>query len=170
MRKQVLVNILFCGVVVAFFTMVQLAGATNGGKVKGAGKLAVKGRVMSPYGPVADARVRVAGDKGFTLTDRQGRFTLAVSSLPSRGLWITAGKEGWFSNGAVASPVGKTGDISLYPITLGDRPDYRFVSPVTCSRCHIKVSQYWDKSKMAHTTANPRVLRSEEHTSELQSH
>jgi hypothetical protein len=71
---------------------------------------------------------------------------------------VTAGKEGWFNNGQVADGSGRIRDIFLNPVFLNDRPDYRFNSPVVCSRCHVKLTRYWDQSKMAHTTSNPKLL------------
>ncbi|MFC1822334.1 multiheme c-type cytochrome [Thermodesulfobacteriota bacterium] len=118
----------------------------------------IEGRVMSVYGPVENARVRVAGDEKYTLTDRQGRFELYTGQPPGRRLWVTAGKEGWFNNGQMGSGSGRVQDIFLNPIFLDDKQDYRFISPVTCFRCHTKLTRYWDKSKMAHTTSNPKVL------------
>ncbi|MEE9419042.1 MAG: multiheme c-type cytochrome, partial [Desulfatiglandaceae bacterium] len=78
--------------------------------------------------------------------------------LRGRRLFVTAGKKGWFNNGQISYRSGRTRDIFLNPAYLNDRPDYRFISPVTCSRCHGKVTRYWDQSKMAHTTSNPKVL------------
>lgn len=113
---------------------------------------------MSPYGPVPNARVRSAGDDKYTLTDRQGRFELATGHLPANSIKVTAGKDGWFNNAKTAYPVGDAGDISLNPIPRGDRSDYRFISPTVCAQCHNKLARYWDQSKMAHTTSNPKVL------------
>jgi hypothetical protein len=122
------------------------------------GTAAVLGRVTSRYGPLENARVRVAGDEKYVTTDRQGRFELQSGPLPGTRFMVTAGKEGWFNNGAMGYGSGDVGDIFLNPVYLNDDPDYRFISPVTCSRCHVKVAQYWDKSKMAHTTSNRLVL------------
>ncbi|MDP2647257.1 MAG: multiheme c-type cytochrome [Desulfobacterales bacterium] len=119
---------------------------------------AIVGRVMSVYGPVQDARVRVAGEPAFTLTDPQGNFLLANPDSREDPLRVTAGKEGWFSNGQVWDGSGRMADIFLNPVYLSDQPGYRFITPVYCSRCHVKVTRYWDKSKMAHTTSNPKVL------------
>ncbi len=117
-----------------------------------------RGRVTSTYGPVENARVRIAGEKQYTLTDREGRYEFVASLHPERRIVVTAGKEGWFNNGQVADRSGRIRDIVLNPIYLDDRPDYRFISPVTCSRCHVKLTRYYDQSKMAHTTSNPKVL------------
>ena len=118
----------------------------------------IRGKVISEYGPVEDARVRVAGTETFVLTDGQGNFELSTNGLVGSKFWVTAGKEGWFNNGQVAPASGRMKDIFLYPIYLNDQQNYRFISPVTCSRCHVKLTRYWDQSKMAHTTSNPKVL------------
>jgi hypothetical protein len=118
----------------------------------------IRGRVISNYGPVENARVRIAGSEEYTLTDRQGRYELLSAHPAGRQLLVTAGKEGWFNNGQAADGSGRVPDISLNPIYLGDQPAYRFISPVTCSRCHVNLTRYYDQSKMAHTTSNPKVL------------
>ncbi|TES89490.1 MAG: carboxypeptidase regulatory-like domain-containing protein, partial [Desulfobacteraceae bacterium] len=76
----------------------------------------VYGRVISKYGPVENARVRVAGTERYTLTDRQGRFELSTGHFTGKKLWVTAGKEGWFNNAQVAYPSGRMKDIFLYPV------------------------------------------------------
>jgi len=118
----------------------------------------IRGRVASTYGPVENARVRIAGEGQYTLTDREGRYEFVVGLRPGTRMAVTAGKEGWFNNGQAADRSGRIRDIVLNPIYLDDRPDYRFISPVTCSRCHVKLTRYYDQSKMAHTTSNPKVL------------
>ena len=129
--------------------------------------IVIRGRVISTYGPVENARVRVAGDENYTLTDRQGQYELIAAHPPGTRitmhppgtrLLVTAGKEGWFNNGQVVDHSGRIRDIFLNPVYLNDRPDYRFNSPVVCSRCHVKLTRYWDQSKMAHTTSNPKLL------------
>lgn len=130
----------------------RAAGETKSGIV-------IRGRVISEYGPVENARVRVAGDDKYTLTDRQGQYELVTSQPPGTRFMVTAGKEGWFNNGQVASGAGgRVRDIFLNPVFLNDRPHYRFNSPVVCSRCHVTLTRYWDQSKMAHTTSNPKLL------------
>jgi len=118
----------------------------------------IRGRVISTYGPVENARVRAAGDEKYTLTDRQGRYELVTAHAPGTRFMVTAGKEGWFNNGQVANTSGHLRDIFLNPVFLNDSPGYRFNSPVVCSRCHVKLTRYWDQSKMAHTTSNPKLL------------
>jgi hypothetical protein len=118
----------------------------------------IQGRVTSVYGPVENARVRIPGEEKYTLTDRQGQYMLQPAHVHFQGVKITAGKEGWFNNAQFAGPLGRAQDIYLNPIYMNDNPDYRFISPVTCFRCHTKLTRYWDQSKMAHTTSNPKVL------------
>jgi len=100
----------------------------------------------------------VAGAEGFTLTDSEGRFSFRTNEPRGSKLWVTAAKEGWFNNAQVSEPSGLVPDITLNPIYLGDQSNYRFISPATCYRCHTKLTRYWYQSKMAHTTANPKVL------------
>jgi hypothetical protein len=116
------------------------------------------GRVKSRYGPVDEARVRVAGQERYTTSDKEGQFELQAGPLSGIRFMVTAGKEGWFNNGVMDYGSASIGDIFLNPVYLNDQPDYRFISPVICSRCHGKLTQYWDQSKMAHTTSNPLVL------------
>lgn len=116
------------------------------------------GLVTSQYGPVTDARVRLAGQGHFTLTDKHGRFTVRGPRSYFNRPIVTAGKEGWFNNGAPLGMFGLVGDIELRPVFLADNPDYRFNSPKVCFSCHSKVTRIWDQSKMAHTTANPKLL------------
>jgi len=118
----------------------------------------IRGRVTSTYGPVENARVRIRGQESYTLTDREGRYELRADLRPGGRQVVTAGKEGWFNNGQLVDRSGRVRDILLNPIYLDDRPDYRFISPVTCSRCHVNLTRYYDQSKMAHTTSNPKVL------------
>ena len=118
----------------------------------------LRGRVISEYGPVENARVRIAGEEDFTLTDRQGYYELQSAYIPGSRLIVTAGKEGWFNNGQLTNRSGLVRDIFLNPVFLNDHPGYRFISPVTCSRCHVNLTRYYDQSKMAHTTSNPKVL------------
>lgn len=121
---------------------------------------AVQGRVVSAYGPVKNARVRVAGADSHVQTDRQGIFSLYdLAGAPTARLRVAAGKEGYFNNAQPALVGSRMQDIFLNPVPVNDHPNYRFNSPAVCARCHIKLSRYWDQSKMAHTTANPKVLQ-----------
>ena len=42
----------------------------------------IRGRVTSTYGPVENARVRIAGESQYTLTDREGRYESVVGLRP----------------------------------------------------------------------------------------
>ena len=156
-KKSYLIGVVFGAVFLAvtcFYITVSAAQAVDQNRQ---GRV-VRGRVTSTYGPVEKARVRIAGEETYTLTNREGRYELVTSYPPGQQLMVTAGKEGWFNNGQVTDRSGTVRDILLNPIYLDDRPDYRFISPVTCSRCHVNLTRYYDQSKMAHTTSNPKVL------------
>jgi len=155
-RLAVLVALL-CAAIFGGVYFWSVAGNAQTGSVHDTPRR-IRGRVVSRYGPVANARVRIAGDEKYALTDRQGRYELATAHLPAQSLKVTAGKDGWFNNGHLAYPVGRAGDIVLNALPYHDDPAYRFISPVTCARCHNKLAQYWNRSKMAHTTSNPKVL------------
>jgi hypothetical protein len=118
----------------------------------------VRGRVVSSYGPVEDARVRVSGSETVVLTDSLGGFELEAAHFIGLTPRITAGKEGWFNNGRYVS-AGRGTEIALYPVPRADNPDYVFVPPIQCAQCHTKVTQYYDRTKMAHTTSNPLVMQ-----------
>ena len=127
--------------------------------VLASGGAGLRGRVLSPFGPVKDARVRLKGSDQFVRTDDQGRFALPTANIPPGRVVVTAGKDGWFNNGVVSHSSGWTKDLFLNPVYLNDQSTYRFISPVLCARCHVNVTRYWDRSKMAHTTSNPKVLQ-----------
>lgn len=118
----------------------------------------IRGVVASQYGMVADARVRIAGNKDFTLTDINGRYTLEAPFFSRRAIKITAGKDGWFNNSVNALPGNQNANVMLFPIPAQDNPNYRFISPAVCARCHNTLAKYWDRSKMAHTTSNVKVI------------
>jgi hypothetical protein len=146
--------IFLCGLMAAGLAIVRPATAQEAFSETSS----VRGRVVSSYGPVEDARVRVPGSENMVLTDRLGGFELKAAHAPGLAPRITAGKEGWFNNGRYFAP-GRGTDIVLYPVPRADNPDYVFVSPVQCAQCHTKVTQYYDRAKMAHTTSNPLVMQ-----------
>jgi hypothetical protein len=154
-------NVVFLGLVLSVAMLAAgyyaMAGAANAAD-KNPPSVTIRGRVTSAYGPVENARVRIIGQERFTLTDRQGHYELQIPYSADTRIIVTAGKEGWFNNGQIASFSGRTRDIFLNPVFLDDRADYRFISPVTCARCHVKLTRYYDQSKMAHTTSNPKLL------------
>ncbi|MBW2442008.1 MAG: carboxypeptidase regulatory-like domain-containing protein, partial [Deltaproteobacteria bacterium] len=156
-KTSYLVGILFALVSLATAGYYITAGAAQTASQNPKGRI-IRGRVTSTYGPVESARVRIAGEEKYTLTDREGRYEIEHEYPPGQQLMVTAGKEGWFNNGQVSDRSGRIRDILLNPIYLDDRPDYQFISPVTCSRCHVNLTRYYDQSKMAHTTSNPKVL------------
>ncbi len=118
----------------------------------------IKGVVASEFGMVSDARVRIAGSKEYSITDANGRFTIETATFAIQPLTITAGKEGWFNNSVSVWPGSRDAKIQLYATPAQDNSEYRFISPTVCARCHNTLAKYWDKSKMAHTTSNIKVL------------
>ena len=122
----------------------------------------VSGIVASEYGRIEGAKVRLPGHSEYTLTDKNGQYQLILPEgfvpSPTDPLIVTAGKDGWFNNGVQFWPGSENANISLYPIPTQDDPNYRFIPPTICSQCHNKLSKYWDKSKMAHTTSNVKVI------------
>jgi hypothetical protein len=154
--KKILVTTVFLIVGLSLFYLAHLQPVqASSEKYKGT---TIRGRVVSVYGPVESARVRVAGDETYTLTDKQGWFKLPTRYPPGIRVKVTAGKEGWFSNGQIMIVGNRIKDIFLNPVNRDDWPGYRFISPKFCSQCHVEVTRYWDQSKMAHTTSNPLVL------------
>jgi len=145
----------FAGLIIAGYSIKASIAQTS---AENRPTVVVRGRVISEYGPVENARVRIAGEENYTLTDRQGYYELQSPYMPGSQLIVTAAKEGWFNNGQLVNRSGRIQDIFLNPVYLNDNPGYRFISPVTCSRCHVNLTRYYDQSKMAHTTSNPKVL------------
>ena len=156
-RKSYLMGIAFVAVFLAAASYYMTSSSAQTLTQNRQGRV-IRGRVISTYGPVENARVKIPGEETYTLTDREGRYELIPAHRPGQQLRVTAGKEGWFNNGQVTDRFGRIGDIFLNPVYLDDRPGYRFISPVTCSRCHVNLTRYYDQSKMAHTTSNPKVL------------
>jgi hypothetical protein len=108
----IVIALLLSFTVILYFEKPGLA-KTNPEKNIGA---TVKGRIVSVYGPVENARVRVAGIDKYALTDRQGQYVLQATHIPIQGMKITAGKEGWFNNGQLVVHAGRisvhfTGDL-----------------------------------------------------------
>lgn len=118
----------------------------------------VQGKITSQYGVVEGARVRLPGNHKMVLSDQQGNFTLPVSLSRSDKVVITAGKTGWFNNAVQVYTDNSLIPLELYPVPRQDNNRYRFLSPVQCAQCHNTLARYWDQSKMAHTTSNPKVI------------
>lgn len=117
----------------------------------------VSGMVDSVYGPLVDARVRVAGREAMVLTGPDGGYHLDSTAPPQGPVVVTAGKEGWFNNGAWLGWGGSVPRIRLNPVYLMDQQDYRFYPPTTCFQCHGNLTRVWSQSKMAHATSNPKL-------------
>ena len=94
MRK---VNLKFIYSVAAVITLLMAAGnflAIGSAETTGENRsgVVIRGRVISTYGPVENARVRAAGDEKYTLTDRQGLYELVTTHPPGTRFMVTAGK------------------------------------------------------------------------------
>ena len=156
-KKSYLIGIAFAAVFLAAASYYMTSSAAQT-LPQNRQRMVIRGRVISTFGPVENARVKIPGEETYTLTDREGLYKLIPAHRQGQQLLVSAGKEGWFNNGQITDRSGKIGDIFLNPVYLDDRPGYRFISPVTCSRCHVNLTRYYDQSKMAHTTSNPKVL------------
>jgi hypothetical protein len=109
------------------------------------------------------------------LTDSKGNFSVPVNLSRSKPTMLTAGKEGWFNNGVnVTAPKSLIPfmessvdhqQLLLYPVSRQDNDRYRFISPAQCAQCHNTIARYWDQSKMAHATSNPKVINMYDGTS-----
>jgi hypothetical protein len=65
----------FVGILLLFFLFTNNFENNNYARatqIKDILAITIQGRVISIYGPVENARVRIAGDDKYTLTDRQG--------------------------------------------------------------------------------------------------
>ena len=118
----------------------------------------IKGRVISAYGPVEGATVRIPGAEDAVITDQNGVFRLPLRIKKNRNIRITAGKEGWFNNGQFVQP-GRRTEIYLNPLPRTDDQHYQFLPLTVCAQCHVKLTKTYNKSKMAHTTSNPKLLQ-----------
>lgn len=153
-KKALLVFVLLAAACAVYLTVTSGTAETN---QETRYQRSIQGRIVSAYGPVARARVRIAGEEEYTLTSQQGEFELGTGHIRTNSLKLTAGKEGWFSNGRQVATAGHIGEIGLYPLPRGDQPDYQFASPRACAQCHTKLADYWSQAKMASTTSNPKL-------------
>ena len=142
---------------IPLFTLI-ISSCDRFGAARATDRTFVSGKVISGYGPVKDAQVRIPGQKTFAVTDKDGRFSLSLGVLKGDRFRVVAGKEGWFNNGKLFLR-GKNVEIYLNPVPRVDRPDYQFLSPKVCAECHVKLTKIYNQSKMAHTTSNPKVLQ-----------
>jgi hypothetical protein len=91
----------------------------------------ITGTVRAEDGqPLAGAVVRARATAVWTLTDAEGRFTLAGFD-PAFRVRLTAWQDGYYIAGANATPWDSTLSIVLAPyrLALGDHADYRWVLP-----------------------------------------
>lgn len=144
--------VLFVAIYILSFSVLVLA------ETKESKKTPVEGRIVSDYGPVEGATVRLPGTNEFTRSNKEGYFLFPLRLNRFGNTRITVGKEGWFNNGGFIVP-GRDFILKLTPLPRVDNPHYKFLSPSVCAECHVELSKIYDKSKMAHTTSNPKVLQ-----------
>jgi hypothetical protein len=100
-KKSYLIGVVFGAVFLAAAGFYMIVSAAHAVDQNHQGRV-IRGRVTSTYGPVENARVRIAGEETYTLTDREGRYELAAAYPPGQQLMVTAGKEGWKCTGYFA--------------------------------------------------------------------
>ncbi len=66
------------------------SSSPQAGNMEGPSGMSLYGRVVSQYGPVENARVRIAGSNKYALTDWQWRFEIMVAYLPGTSFLVTA--------------------------------------------------------------------------------
>lgn len=99
--------------------------------------------------PIAGAVVRIRATEKFTMTDKDGEFTL-TDLQPGKPVFLTAWAEGYYIGGGDEKiVVGSTGiEIILEKITDSDNPAYQWVSAfaeagsdLNCENCHAEVDK-----------------------------
>ena len=98
--------------------------------VGSANALELDGIVTDGKDPISGARVRVQGQNDFVVTDRNGRFHLSTPvEFPEDTFVVTAGKEGWFSNGVKITHTTTFTTLELERVPDDDNPNYDFINP-----------------------------------------
>lgn len=123
----------------------------------------VSGTVVDTSGqPLAGATVRVQGTENETLTDAQGRFTLAGLELGTV-VTVSAWKETYYcANASEVTPPATDVTLILRTVQAGDNPEYVWIPPlgeISCYSCKAGVTQVWlDNDAHSRSAANPRFL------------
>ncbi len=139
------------------------------------------GSVRDRWGnPIADARVRIIGEKEFVVTDTRGRFELPLKSPTIKFFQfpVSAGKEGWLNAASIHRPGSRSMTIVLQRAPRADFADYPMMitSPAgplprnlvqnrgmgmmaarDCGNCHTTHLWEWGSSKMGKTALNTKV-------------
>jgi hypothetical protein len=121
----------------------------------------VSGSVRDEQGPVAEALVRVQGQREATWTDADGQFLLPRPPVTSARL--TAWKPGYVIAGISADDSPRTLTLARLPRT--DCEEYTWIDPVpdrdqpqTCGNCHAEIYREWSASGHAKGATNLRFL------------
>jgi nitrate/TMAO reductase-like tetraheme cytochrome c subunit len=121
----------------------------------------ISGRVVHEGSGVADCSVRAQGSKNAVRTDPEGRFTIAIERA---GVYLTAGKEGFYNNRVLATP-GKPVEIEMRPIPGADNAGYAWQDPRpnkarkdNCGNCHDRIYSEWSRDGHAQAAVSPLVM------------
>ncbi len=108
----------------------------------------VSGRVGSPAGPVAGARVRVRATENLTFTTANGSFTL-IGLQEGEPIEVAAWAAGYYIASTSVTPTISGITLTLRPYHTTDHPDYTWASPITgtsstaCGGCHPMIFPQW---------------------------
>lgn len=135
----------------------------------------ISGRVLNENGSaIKAAKVQIQGDENFAVSDKNGRFMIALekSKFKFRQQFaIIAGKESYFNGGKLYQHGMTNFVIKLQRVTNGDDKKYPFIitSPlhdsftandqINCANCHTTHLWEWGTSKMGKTVTNAEVLK-----------
>ena len=89
-KKSYLMGIAVVAVVLAAAGYYITSGAAQTLTQNPQGRV-IRGRVISTFGPVENARVKIPGEETYTLTDREGRYEIIVAHRPEQQLLVSAG-------------------------------------------------------------------------------
>ncbi|NHZ84272.1 MAG: hypothetical protein GWP19_00135 [Planctomycetia bacterium] len=148
-------------------TLVLLASANNTGKISG--------KVTGDNGPIAGALVRIQATETYTLTNKEGYFTLAKLSANDLPIYVTAWSSGYYINGVKASFEEEI-EIHLEAHADFDNPNYAWLSSTSqsvqnedqgCAKCHSSANtdfpftlpfDEWLKDAHSQSAFNPRFI------------
>ena len=104
---------------------------------------------------VSGALVTVQGTSMRTTTGDGGGFNLR--NAVGEDLLIVAAHKGYYNHYTYASSPIFVVEIQLDPVAQSDDPDYEFIQPSDCGKCHPKQLSQWRGSPMAEAGINTWV-------------
>ncbi len=150
-----------------FSTLVSLASANNIGKISG--------KVTDDNGPIVGALVRIQATETYTLTNKEGYFTLAKLNANDLPIYVTAWSSGYYINGVDASSEEEI-KIHLEAHADFDNPNYAWLSSTSqsvqnedqgCAKCHSSANtefsftlpfDEWLRDAHSQSALNPRFI------------